>query len=84
VCGIIGVVSNKESKRLAELVVSCLNRLEYRGYDSVGVAALSSANLEVRKAKGTVEEVVRKKNIKELSWLRVFRTYQMGYSWSPY
>jgi len=67
VCGIIGVVSNKESKRLAELVVSCLNRLEYRGYDSVGVAALSSANLEVRKAKGTVEEVVRKKNIKELS-----------------
>lgn len=66
-CGIIGVVSNKESKRLAELVVSCLNRLEYRGYDSVGVAALSSANLEVRKAKGTVEEVVRKKNIKELS-----------------
>ncbi|QXJ33349.1 glutamine--fructose-6-phosphate transaminase (isomerizing) [Saccharolobus shibatae] len=66
-CGIIGVVSNKESNRLAELVVSCLNRLEYRGYDSVGVAALSSANLEVRKAKGTVEEVVRKKNIKELS-----------------
>jgi len=33
----------------------------------LGVAALSSANLEVRKAKGTVEEVVRKKNIKELS-----------------
>ena len=66
-CGIIGVVANKESNKLAELVVSCLTRLEYRGYDSVGVASLSNNFLEVRKAKGTVEEVVKKKNIKDMS-----------------
>ncbi|WP_338600293.1 glutamine--fructose-6-phosphate transaminase (isomerizing) [Sulfolobus tengchongensis] len=66
-CGIIGIISTRESKRLAELVVSCLNRLEYRGYDSVGVASLSDTVLEVRKAKGTVEEVIKKKNIKEMS-----------------
>ncbi|MEM0130890.1 MAG: glutamine--fructose-6-phosphate transaminase (isomerizing) [Saccharolobus sp.] len=65
-CGIIGIIADKESNKLPELVVSCLTRLEYRGYDSVGVASLSNTKLEVRKAKGTVEEVVRTKNIKNM------------------
>ncbi|MDT7876783.1 MAG: glutamine--fructose-6-phosphate aminotransferase, partial [Sulfolobaceae archaeon] len=57
-CGIIGVISTVDSKKLSEITVSALKRLEYRGYDSVGVASLGGKGLEVRKAKGTVEEVI--------------------------
>ena len=66
-CGIIGVISSKESKKLSEITVSALKRLEYRGYDSVGVASLSSKGIEVRKAKGTVEQVVSLKRIQDMS-----------------
>jgi len=67
VCGIIGVISTVDSKKLSEITVSALKRLEYRGYDSVGVASLGGKGLEVRKAKGTVEEVISKKKITEMS-----------------
>ncbi|MFP3226759.1 MAG: glutamine--fructose-6-phosphate transaminase (isomerizing), partial [Sulfolobaceae archaeon] len=66
-CGIIGVISTVDSKKLSEITVSALKRLEYRGYDSVGVASLGGKGLEVRKAKGTVEEVISKKKITEMS-----------------
>ena len=66
VCGIIGIVSLNESKKLAEMTVSALKRLEYRGYDSVGVVAVSTNGLEVRKAKGKVDEVVSQKRIQEM------------------
>lgn len=65
-CGIIGVVSLNENKRLAEMTVSALRRLEYRGYDSVGIASLGSKGLEVRKAKGKVDEVVNQKKVTEM------------------
>ncbi|BFH72586.1 glutamine--fructose-6-phosphate transaminase (isomerizing) [Sulfurisphaera javensis] len=65
-CGIIGIVSLNESKKLAEMTVSALKRLEYRGYDSVGVASLSASGLEVRKAKGKVEEVVYQKKVEDM------------------
>lgn len=65
-CGIIGIVSLNESKKLAEMTVSALKRLEYRGYDSVGVASLGSYGLEVRKAKGKVEDVASQKKVEEM------------------
>ncbi len=65
-CGIIGIVANESSKRLAEITVTALKRLEYRGYDSVGVAVVSNNGIEVRKAKGKVDDVVRLKRIREL------------------
>jgi len=66
-CGIIGIISSRESKKLSEITISALKRLEYRGYDSVGVASLGSKGIEVRKAKGTVEQVTLKKKIPEMS-----------------
>lgn len=56
-----------DSKKLSEITASALKRLEYRGYDSVGVASLGRKGLEVRKAKGAVEEVISKKKITEMS-----------------
>lgn len=53
-CGIVGIVSHGE---VAPLLVESISRLEYRGYDSCGIATLNSAGIEVRKDIGAVTEV---------------------------
>ena len=53
-CGIIGYVG---SRKASEVITDGLKRLEYRGYDSVGIAVVDQQKLEVRKDKGMVEEV---------------------------
>ena len=49
-CGIVGYVGREP--RAADVLIDGLRRLEYRGYDSAGVAILSGDGLEVRRAKG--------------------------------
>ncbi len=53
-CGIIGYVGPGKA---SQILTDGLKMLEYRGYDSVGVAVLNEGKLEVRKDKGMVEEV---------------------------
>jgi glucosamine--fructose-6-phosphate aminotransferase (isomerizing) len=53
-CGIVGYIGGREA---GELLVTGLKRLEYRGYDSAGVAVLNGA-VEVRKKEGKVDELV--------------------------
>ncbi len=48
-CGIVGYVGQKDC---ADLLVSGLRRLEYRGYDSAGLATLGPSGLEVARAQG--------------------------------
>jgi glucosamine--fructose-6-phosphate aminotransferase (isomerizing) len=48
-CGIVGYVGNKQA---LTVVVDGLRRLEYRGYDSAGVAVVQDHKLEVRKKAG--------------------------------
>ncbi|WP_282061867.1 glutamine--fructose-6-phosphate transaminase (isomerizing) [Roseobacter litoralis] len=48
-CGIIGVISNHEA---APILVDALKRLEYRGYDSAGIATVNAGHLERRRAVG--------------------------------
>jgi glucosamine--fructose-6-phosphate aminotransferase (isomerizing) len=48
-CGIIGVIGSRPA---APLVVDALRRLEYRGYDSAGVATLVNGHIERRRAEG--------------------------------
>jgi len=50
-CGIVGYVGRREA---AALLVPALRRLEYRGYDSAGVATLNGAGIELRKAAGKI------------------------------
>ncbi|MCX8122753.1 MAG: glutamine--fructose-6-phosphate transaminase (isomerizing) [Spirochaetes bacterium] len=52
-CGIVGYIGNKN---VAEVLINGLRRLEYRGYDSVGIAALNHT-LIVQKQKGKVSEL---------------------------
>jgi glucosamine--fructose-6-phosphate aminotransferase (isomerizing) len=53
-CGIIGYIG---SRKASEVLTEGLKRLEYRGYDSVGIAVVNEKQLELRKDKGMVEEV---------------------------
>ncbi|ARM76624.1 glutamine--fructose-6-phosphate transaminase (isomerizing) [Acidianus manzaensis] len=66
-CGIIGIIAKDKKEALASITVQCLERLEYRGYDSVGIASIKNNQIEIRKAKGKLEEVVKKLNILSMS-----------------
>ncbi|MCZ4263164.1 glutamine--fructose-6-phosphate aminotransferase, partial [Limimaricola sp. G21655-S1] len=48
-CGIVGVLGTHEA---APLLVEALGRLEYRGYDSAGIATLDAGRLDRRRAVG--------------------------------
>jgi glutamine---fructose-6-phosphate transaminase (isomerizing) len=51
-CGIIGIVGDKP---VADRLIESLKRLEYRGYDSAGVAAIVGGHVERRRAKGKIK-----------------------------
>ena len=50
-CGIIGIVGNKP---VSERLLQGLRRLEYRGYDSTGMACLSDGKIALRRAEGKI------------------------------
>lgn len=55
-CGIVGYIGDKDA---FPILIKGLRRLEYRGYDSAGVALInSSGNLNVYKSKGKVDDLV--------------------------
>ena len=53
-CGIVGVLGKEP---VAELLVDALKRLEYRGYDSAGVATLEQGRIERRRAEGKLRNL---------------------------
>jgi glucosamine--fructose-6-phosphate aminotransferase (isomerizing) len=48
-CGIVGILGTGP---VAEQIVDALKRLEYRGYDSAGIATLEAGRLTRRRAEG--------------------------------
>ncbi|MHA1834385.1 MAG: glutamine--fructose-6-phosphate transaminase (isomerizing) [Candidatus Baldrarchaeia archaeon] len=63
-CGIIGIVSN--DRHVANLLRECLKRLEYRGYDSVGMTTIYNSTLHTKKDKGKIDEIHQKLNFDTL------------------
>jgi glutamine---fructose-6-phosphate transaminase (isomerizing) len=55
-CGIVGYVGSREAE---PILIEGLRRLEYRGYDSAGVATLTGPVLHLRKKMGRVGDLVR-------------------------
>lgn len=53
-CGIVGFVGKKEA---SPILVEGLSKLEYRGYDSAGVAVLEDGEIKVRKFKGRLKNL---------------------------
>jgi glucosamine--fructose-6-phosphate aminotransferase (isomerizing) len=54
-CGIVGVISRQPA---SPLIVDALRRLEYRGYDSAGVATLVNGHIDRRRAEGKLGNLV--------------------------
>jgi len=48
-CGIVGYIGNRDSQNI---LLNGLKKLEYRGYDSAGIAVFTENGLEIRKSKG--------------------------------
>src|SRR5213075_1715776 len=63
-CGIIGILGQGP---VAEQLVDSLKRLEYRGYDSAGVATLEGKHLERRRAEGKLKNLEAKLAAKPLA-----------------
>jgi len=61
-CGIIGYIGKNNA---SSIILEGLKNLEYRGYDSVGVAFITPEGVVVKKDKGKVEEVHEKLNFLE-------------------
>ena len=55
-CGIVGYVGKREA---GPILMEGLHRLEYRGYDSAGIACARNNKLSIHKAKGKVRELER-------------------------
>jgi len=53
-CGIVGYIGKQQAY---DVLIKGLKRLEYRGYDSAGIALLSDNNLKVYKTKGKVSDL---------------------------
>jgi glucosamine--fructose-6-phosphate aminotransferase (isomerizing) len=54
-CGIIGIAGTRD---VAPLIVDALKRLEYRGYDSAGIATLTAGRIERRRSPGKLAQLV--------------------------
>jgi len=62
-CGIIGISSHKS---VSANIISSLKKLEYRGYDSAGLATLFDGEINEVKSKGSVDELEQNFNLKDL------------------
>jgi glucosamine--fructose-6-phosphate aminotransferase (isomerizing) len=60
-CGIVGYIGKQNIK---DILLDGLSELEYRGYDSAGIAILSDNHFEIRKSVGKIENL--RKNTKDL------------------
>ncbi|HEU4709529.1 MAG TPA: glutamine--fructose-6-phosphate transaminase (isomerizing) [Methylophilaceae bacterium] len=65
-CGIVGAVA---ARNVVPMLIEGLSRLEYRGYDSAGIAVLDGADIRRVRAVGRVMEMQNKANTQNLSGL---------------
>lgn len=63
-CGIVGYIGNQKA---TPILLNCLSALEYRGYDSAGIAVLEKNNICILKDKGRVKNLYNIDGINELS-----------------
>ena len=62
-CGIIGIASNKP---VSSAIINSLRKLEYRGYDSAGIATLSNGILNEAKSEGRVDILEKNLAVKNM------------------
>jgi glucosamine--fructose-6-phosphate aminotransferase (isomerizing) len=63
-CGIVGILGKRP---VADLLLDAMRRLEYRGYDSAGIATLEEGHLQRRRAEGKLKNLEAKLEIAPLA-----------------
>lgn len=63
-CGIVGCVL--KNRKAAPILLDCISKLEYRGYDSVGIATADDNGIHLKKDSGKIEEVNNKIDLGEM------------------
>lgn len=62
-CGLIGYIGKRNA---GKLILNSLKLLEYRGYDSVGIATLFKNSIDIRKGVGNIEDVNKALNFENM------------------
>ena len=81
-CGIVGYIGTCQA---APVLLDGLSKLEYRGYDSAGIAVYDGNKIQMQKAMGrlkVLEEMTQKWS--DTSGYRRNRTYEMGNAWGTF
>ena len=64
-CGIVGCILKENDRNAAPILFDCISKLEYRGYDSIGLATYDG-NIHIKKDKGKIDEVNRKLDLPDM------------------
>ena len=64
-CGIVGCIL-KNDDDVAPILFDCISKLEYRGYDSIGLATYDENKIHIKKDKGKIEEVDNKLKLSDM------------------
>lgn len=69
------------NKEAGPILIDGLKKLEYRGYDSAGIAVINSGSIECLKSKGKVADLEKKLSEKINCGICWHRPYAMGDPW---
>lgn len=64
-CGIVGCILKDDNEDAAPILFDCISKLEYRGYDSIGLATYDE-NIHIKKDKGKINEVNQKLDLTDM------------------
>ena len=64
-CGIVGCMLKENNENAAPILFDCISKLEYRGYDSIGIATYYG-DIHIKKDKGKINEVNTKLDLQDL------------------
>jgi glutamine phosphoribosylpyrophosphate amidotransferase len=77
-CGITGIVAQRN---IGEELFEGMQNLEYRGYDSAGIAVLCDGRLEVRKDAGKLAEVEGQQQLSAMRGYCRYCPHPLGDAW---
>ena len=81
-CGIVGYVGDRQA---ADFLLEGLAKLEYRGYDSAGIAVYHDGKIKVQKKVGRLVNLKKVVEHVESQYRDYWHwSYSLGYPWRPF